>query len=57
MPDEITIRFERTVVAATQASIDALTRAIAWTDDESDAEAALLRAKAELLVARKHLST
>lgn len=56
MPDEIVIRFEHTVNSAVQASLDALTRAIAWTDDGSDAEAALLRAKAELLVARKHLS-
>jgi len=54
--DEIEIRFERTVIGATQASIDALTRAIAWTEDESEVEAALLRAKAELLIARTHLS-
>lgn len=56
MPDEIVIRFERTVASATQASLDALTRAIAWTDDGSDAEAFLLKAKADLLIARKHLS-
>ena len=57
MPDEIVIRFEHTVSSAVQASLDALTRAIAWTDDGSDAEAALLQAKADLLIARKHLST
>ena len=56
MPDEIVVRFERTVSSAVQGSLDALTRAIAWTDDGSDAEAALLRAKADLLIARKHLS-
>lgn len=51
MPDEVVTRFDRTVSSAVQASLDALTRAIAWVDDESDAETALLRAKAELLVA------